>query len=197
MFTHVNFLPLVPVRSYIVVEGTESSGEFRGRPIPLNLKSVLVAYVDAWTGAAAFVTGLLAGLMLVGAMPDPGKLAKALVVVTGACGLVALSVAGRFRTAFQFGVHLLSVALWAVFTSAAGENIGTIAIAGGGLIALAAANVALLLHGVTRTWDKAGPERACELLRVLGIDKAESDDSTPPPEQGEGWELCDEGEKHP
>src|SRR5947209_3551118 len=97
MFAHINFLPLVPIRSYIVVEGTESSKEFRGRPIPLNLKSVFVAYGDAWSGASAFVVGLLAGLMLTGAVPDPGKLAKGLVLVAGAFGLAALSVRGRLR----------------------------------------------------------------------------------------------------
>ena len=50
VFAHLNFLPLVPARSYIVVEGTESGGEFRGKQIPICLRSMLAGYVRVWFG---------------------------------------------------------------------------------------------------------------------------------------------------
>lgn len=194
MFAHVHFLPLIPIRSYIVLEGTESSKEFRGKPISLNLKSVFVAYADAWAGALALGTGLLAGMMLVGAIPAPGKLAVALVLVAAACGITALSVRGKLRAAFQHGAHLLSTSIWIVFHQAAEPDVGTFEIAGGGLIALVAANVALFFHGLTRRRDRASTERACELLDELDIRRRSSDDPPPSPELGEGWEYCDGSE---
>jgi hypothetical protein len=62
MFWHVNFLPLVPLRSHVVLEGTEKDEGFQGVRIPLNLKSVLTGYLRGiFAAAALLVTGAGAG----------------------------------------------------------------------------------------------------------------------------------------
>jgi len=57
MFWHINFVPLVPVRSYVVLEGSEKDEGFQGARIPLSFKSVLAGYLRGWLGAAAIFTG--------------------------------------------------------------------------------------------------------------------------------------------
>lgn len=52
-FTHIFFVPLIPMTSYIVLDSTESLGKFRGVEIKLNLKSVLAAYFRAFCILAA------------------------------------------------------------------------------------------------------------------------------------------------
>lgn len=54
-FGHVNFVPLFPLQSYVVL--SEQGTSFRGVPIPLSGKSVLIA----WGRAAGLLTALIAG----------------------------------------------------------------------------------------------------------------------------------------
>ena len=64
-FWHIQFVPIVPLRSYIVLEGSEQGNVFRGKPIPLRLKSVLVGYLRGWLAAIAFVSGGTSGMATV------------------------------------------------------------------------------------------------------------------------------------
>ncbi len=57
-FVHIWFVPLIPTASYLVLEGTESGGNFRGVPISMSGKSV----VNAWLRAAVSL-GILGGLI--------------------------------------------------------------------------------------------------------------------------------------
>jgi len=44
LFHHFWFMPLLPIESFVVFEGTEYRGQFQGVPIPLDWRSVLMAY---------------------------------------------------------------------------------------------------------------------------------------------------------
>jgi hypothetical protein len=57
-FVHIWFVPLIPTETYLVLEGTESGGNFRGVPISLSGKSV----VNAWLRAGC-VLGILGGII--------------------------------------------------------------------------------------------------------------------------------------
>jgi hypothetical protein len=46
-FVHVMFIPVIPIRSYIVLVGTETGNGFRGVPTSLSIKSVLAGWVRA------------------------------------------------------------------------------------------------------------------------------------------------------
>ena len=86
-FGHLWFIPLIPMGSTLVIEKDRS--QYRGVPIPMSFKSILLA----WTQAALIVAGIaliIVGLSLCGSnaprhRPDP--------LVGGLCagaGLVAL-----------------------------------------------------------------------------------------------------------
>jgi hypothetical protein len=53
MFVHIFFIPLIPLKSYIVLDSTVSGGNFRGIEFGLNPKSMLVAYFRAFFILAA------------------------------------------------------------------------------------------------------------------------------------------------
>jgi hypothetical protein len=57
-FVHIWFVPLIPTESYLVLEGTESGGNFRGLPISMSLKSVL----NGWLRGGCFL-GIVGGLI--------------------------------------------------------------------------------------------------------------------------------------
>ncbi len=85
-FAHVQFIPLFPTASYLILDGTQSSKGSHGVRIPMSGKSVLVGYLRA----ALFV----ALLALVGfGIATVGKEAiiGALLIAAGLfCGLVFL-----------------------------------------------------------------------------------------------------------
>src|SRR5262245_38295829 len=60
-FGHLYYVPLIPLQSYLVFEGTESGGGFRGVPLGLSGKSVLVA----WSRVALFLAGLVLAVLAV------------------------------------------------------------------------------------------------------------------------------------
>jgi hypothetical protein len=85
-FAYVQFIPLFPTSSYLILDGTEGSQGFQGVKIPMNGKSVLVGYLRA----ALLVLGLvLIGLGIAEMSRD--KLVGAALIVAGlACGLFFL-----------------------------------------------------------------------------------------------------------
>jgi hypothetical protein len=67
-FAHLNYVPLAPTASYLIMDGTESGGNFRGVKIGLSGKSVILAYLRA----TMFVGGLvLAGFGIAEVNSDP------------------------------------------------------------------------------------------------------------------------------
>lgn len=68
-FAHLNFVPLFPTESWIVLEGTESGGSFRGVKMQsLAAKSVLFGWFRAFCVIAALVAGFAT---LVSMQPRP------------------------------------------------------------------------------------------------------------------------------
>lgn len=63
-FFHVNYIPLVPTGSYFVLG--EAGDEFQGVPIPLSVKSILVA----WLRAALFVAFIVSIVFTIIAVAD-------------------------------------------------------------------------------------------------------------------------------
>jgi hypothetical protein len=48
MFVHIFFVPLIPLKSFVVLNATENFEDFRGIGISMSLKSVLAAYLRAF-----------------------------------------------------------------------------------------------------------------------------------------------------
>jgi hypothetical protein len=96
MFFHVNYVPLAPLRSYVVLDGSERGNAFQGVRIPLSFKSVLAGYLRGWLGTIAIFTGIVAAFA-----------ATSFYVGVGGGGIVVVLAAG----AALFGV------LWYVFTA--------------------------------------------------------------------------------
>jgi hypothetical protein len=57
-FFHINFVPLFPVRSYLILAGSESGGQFRGMQIGMSARSVLYGYLRAGS-----IVGMIVGLI--------------------------------------------------------------------------------------------------------------------------------------
>jgi hypothetical protein len=190
IFMHLNFIPLIPVRSYIVVEGTEEGGEFRGKQVSVCLKSVLAGYIRVWCGAIMLIAGVIAGVAIMKLLNPQQFLAVGAMAFAGIGAILCLFVGGKFGAVVQVGVHILSAILWFVIQDAAGQNRR-----GGGvegtLMILLFANLALLMYGLTRFFDHAGSARKRELLSELGVELPPADDEEP---QQEKWEAWDETE---
>jgi hypothetical protein len=43
-FFHINFVPLIPTSTYLVLEGSESGNSFKGKKISMSGKSILIAW---------------------------------------------------------------------------------------------------------------------------------------------------------
>lgn len=194
-FAHLNFIPLFPLRSYIVIEGTESGGEFRGKEISTCLRSAVAGYVRVWFGALAVIAGVFAGVELNRAI-DPLRLNGLVfvgLIATGAGGLLSLFIRGKIGGGMQVATHLISAVLWVAFYNAAGQNRRVADSLDEGLLALALANVGLLLYGLTRLMDHANPARTRDLLRQLGVELPSADDEDDTPQE-KRWEEWDESE---
>ena len=112
-FVHIWFVPLIPTETYLVLEGTESGGNFRGVPISMSLKSV----VNAWLRAGC-VLGIIGGIIasfvslirLSEGRADFMDVIGSLGVFVAAIGLMALSykVFGKVspQRAEELGQHL-------------------------------------------------------------------------------------------
>lgn len=194
VFAHLNFLPLFPLRSFIVVEGSERGGEFRGKQVSVCLKSVVAGYVRVWCGAILLGAGALAGFGLLRAVNALGlnPLVLAAGFAAGLGALVCLFAGGKFGAAVQVGVHVLSLLLWYVLQDAAGQNARAAREVAGTLAALAIANAALLLFGLTRLFDRAGPARTRELLGELGVELPLEDSEEAQEERWEDWDAAED-----
>ena len=78
-FGHLWYIPLIPTKSWVILEGTEDGEGWRGTPIPMSMKSVLVGWLRAALVLSAiggaFAAGI-AGMEYVEGYGDPMTLAK-------------------------------------------------------------------------------------------------------------------------
>src|SRR5262245_51791459 len=88
-YFHVWYIPLIPLKSYLIMHGSENNGGFKGRQISMSGKSVLFG----WLRTGAVVGGLISVVMMVLSVLDYSRhhemesLAGAMlgVVVLGGC----------------------------------------------------------------------------------------------------------------
>jgi hypothetical protein len=98
-FFHINFVPLIPTSTYLVLEGSESGGSFKGKKISMSGKSILIAW-GRWAliilllicAAISFFT-LLGGL----GQADVGLLATGVFM-----GLLAVACGVLFWLTYHF-----------------------------------------------------------------------------------------------
>lgn len=109
-FFHVQFLPLVPLGSFLLIEGTN---EERGVKIPLSIKSILTAWVRAALVLIAVGHGIAASVHVVQVLSNqPERLASALqhaVWLAGACLVYWMTVRfsrASYNRAIQLGAYL-------------------------------------------------------------------------------------------
>ncbi len=83
-FAYLQFIPLFPTASYLILDGTEGSQGFRGVKIPMNGKSVLVGYLRA----SLFVGVLLLAGFGIAKLAKETTVGAALIAAGLACGLI-------------------------------------------------------------------------------------------------------------
>jgi hypothetical protein len=191
-FFHINFVPLFPLGTYIVLEGASPQQGPQGKRIPMNAKSVLVGYFRGWVGLAAVglfaYCAIQAGTILLDGQPD--GLVRGLVIA----GLLAAYCCVWWA---MLATHRSWLAAWGVVLAATGgyfwwdhanppppkpanpfkavmpkllkerEELPTfLAWAHGCLFALCA----------MRTFDTAGRLRAYDLGEMLGLTEEQIDE---------------------
>ncbi|MDY3560282.1 hypothetical protein R5W23_001511 [Gemmata sp. JC673] len=191
-FAHLNYLPLFPLRSYIVIEGTESGGEFRGKQIGISLKSMIAGYARVWIGALTILAGIGAGVELNQAL-RARQMDGALIglIAAGVLGLLSFFVNGKVGAGFQVAAHAVSAVMWFVLSGGAPNRQAANA-TNFGLFLLFVANVGLLLFGLTRLFDHAGAERKRELFNQLGVEVPDDDDDEPRESKWEEWDASED-----
>jgi hypothetical protein len=178
-FLHLKGLPLFPLQSFIVAEGTEDGHSFQGKRVKYRWKSVLVAYYRGWVG---LVAGVLCGLsgavspLLLGVDSHPAQAQAFLGGLLGAIvatGVVLLSRSWAWVWAEGL-IHAGSVWVWVVATRPVA---GKLALQHREYLAwlpvLLVGNIALAAYSLSRLFDRASQARAIELGKVFGLDAGE------------------------
>ncbi|MBY0456035.1 MAG: hypothetical protein K2V38_01715, partial [Gemmataceae bacterium] len=124
MFAHLNFIPLFPLRSYIVIEGSEEGDQFRGKQVAISVKSMAAGYARAWLGLVALIAGGVAcfGLFEAAKRLQVNDLAAVGLVAFGLGTVLTIFVGGKAGGVIQFATHAVGGILWFVFNDAAGAN---------------------------------------------------------------------------
>lgn len=85
-FFHLYYIPLIPLSSWVIVQGSENSSGFKGQQIPMSLKSVMFGWLQAYLivfGLISSVRGAIqiAELQQKGMNPFNGELTLVLGVL--------------------------------------------------------------------------------------------------------------------
>lgn len=189
-FWHFNFVPLVPLGSYLVMEGSEGEKGFQGKRIGFNAKSLLLGYFRGWVGLAVIVLfvicsiqayeiwsdgadGLTLGLVIGGLVLFYGCVWWALIAWHKswlfAWLVVLVGSGGYFAWDHENPPPPRPANPWIVAVpkrQREREELPTLLLAGNGcLFALSA----------LRAFDKAGRNRAYELGELLGLTDEQMD----------------------
>jgi len=177
-FFHIQHLPLYPIESYVVVEGTDTGKSFRGVEIPLEPRSVLMGYLRGWSALAA-ICCLVFGEMAVSTyygLEAPYFFA----MVAASLALIWLIIQARHwwfisHVIFALASITMYLDVWAnaprvLRLDQNNQRIDASRVRGSeDAIWLLAGNVFLFGYSLTRVGDKASAGRAKELTEVLGI----------------------------
>lgn len=162
-FLHFNYFPLVPLKSFFVLE-EESGAGFRGRELTMNWKSVLVGYLRGWGVFACVIAAGLNWYSLGHAIVQEQWIGIVWALIGLLLMLGAAFLWNRLWIVCQGLFHLGSLGGWAA-VAAMGRTFEFIDI-----VALCA-NGLLLVYGLTRLMDNAGRGRATELMELMGYDR--------------------------
>jgi hypothetical protein len=77
-FFHVQFVPLLPVGSVLIIDGTESDGNYTGASIGLSGKSVLFAYLRLLLFLGGIITGIVGVVALFSALDNKASMVQAI-----------------------------------------------------------------------------------------------------------------------
>jgi hypothetical protein len=176
-FWHLNYVPIVPLRSYIVLDGSEDGDTFRGKKIPLQWKSVVIGYLRGWLGAATMFTALYSafvGTSFFIGHTEWYAIAAALAVAAGLCWCLwfVMTTPRRIFLWVEAALLMVSVALW-IGCNWALEQDPALAQAKKNEVAflptLLVCNAALLAFNFTRLLTSGTYVRALALAEELGI----------------------------
>jgi hypothetical protein len=84
-FVHINFVPVWPIKSYVILDGTEQHGAFQGMAIPMSWKSIFLGWLRAGLICAA---GLALIVALFAATVNKSLVAAVAVAAVPVFGLV-------------------------------------------------------------------------------------------------------------
>ncbi len=202
LFFHVQYIPLFPLRGYVVREGSENGEPFQGVRIPLSLKSVLAGYLRGWLAAAAIFTGGVAAAATTSFYVG-GATGGILFILAAVAALVALlwflfSTRTWWFLPVQLALLLGSAAVYHDVRTREPEAARVPNARPGSperrkhdasyIDTLLIANAAALLYTLTRVLTPAPYRRGRELGRLLGIPPEQVavclglDPAEPPPE---------------
>lgn len=108
-FLHLNYLPLLPTSSYVILEGSEKSGGFHGVQIPMSVKSVFAAWLRTAFLFSAAMGSIIAVVGLSDRQKDAAFILTGLTVAAASVGLYWLSrklLRASMRRAVQLAEHL-------------------------------------------------------------------------------------------
>jgi hypothetical protein len=192
LFEHTSFLPLWPVRSYVVVDGTEKSANFVGAPIPLHLWSVLTGYLRGWLGATVVVTTAASVICAAVVIASRRPLWALWCVPAGVLLVWLVLLAIRFHPRAllaQAGFHCLGLLTWLGYSMARDAGFSPTREQAHTLKywpVLLIANAGLLAYSLTRLWMYTVDERAQRRFERFMKDLAEfqaGSTSEPPPDR--------------
>ncbi len=167
LFWNINGVPISPDRTWLVFEGSEHRGDFRGKPIAFVGKSILLGYLRGWLGAGAIILFCVAGFRL------PIERAFFLGLASPVAGVFLVWFIMKHQTwgavLIPAGWFALSVALWAGWLEL-GPGLHDAIFLHDAIYYLALANGAATLAAFTRLLTPASYERALQLADELGID---------------------------
>jgi hypothetical protein len=69
-FFHVSFLPLIPLTTYVVLEGTEGGNTFKGKQIGMSFKSILTAWSRFALIIGLAITAVIGFITFLGGMGE-------------------------------------------------------------------------------------------------------------------------------
>jgi hypothetical protein len=178
MFFHVDYIPLIPLRSYIIFQGTEQGEAFQGKQIKLSGRSVLAGLLRGWLGLATIIAAAIAGFALTSlALGEiaPGFVAP-LVATAAICGAFFFVLVSSKRSVYLVLAGLIAASLTAWFACqyAVKENPAFGVIHEGNLSQLPTlliANLAAFLYTLTRLFDRASYDRALRMADELGLER--------------------------
>ncbi len=191
-FFHFNFVPLFPLGSYVVLEGSEAEQGFQGKRIGFNAKSLLLGYFRGWVGLAVIVLCAMCAIFAGEIWSDGADgLTRGLVI----CGLVAWYgcvwwVLIAWHKSWLFGWLVVLVGSGGYFAwdhenppPPRPANMNPFRVALPKIqqhreelpLLLLCGNGCLFALAVMRTFDKAGRSRAYELGEILGVGEEQMD----------------------